>query len=89
MNEAEAGAEWSERLAAEACSDAEPLFRCGSEREKLQSCATGLGAAAVAFRAAHDLALAGIKAALKPRVLAWAEVIADPGVDAGTHILIP
>lgn len=87
-NEAEAGAAWAERLAAEACADAEPLLRCSGEREKLHSCASGLGAAAAAFRAAHDLALAGIKAALKPRVLAWAERVADPGRDEGTYMYL-
>ncbi|KAI5634711.1 COG4 transport protein domain-containing protein [Phthorimaea operculella] len=84
MNEAEAGAEWSERLAAEACADAEPLHRNQQQRDMLHSCASGLGSAAAAFRAAHELALAGIKAALKPRVMAWAEVIADPTVDEGS-----
>ncbi|XP_049870951.1 conserved oligomeric Golgi complex subunit 4 [Pectinophora gossypiella] len=81
MNEAEAGAEWSERLAAEACREAEPLLRTASERDKLVSCASGLGSAAAAFRAASDLALQGIKAALKHRVIAWAEFLADPGFE--------
>lgn len=83
MNEAESGAEWSERLAAEACAEAEPLFRSPGEREKLQSCATGLATAAAAFRAAHELALEGIKAGLKPRLHAWADFIVNPDVDPG------
>ncbi|KAL0894360.1 hypothetical protein ABMA27_012984 [Loxostege sticticalis] len=80
-NETEAGGEWSERLAAEACAEADVLVRSDSDRDKLQSCAAGLAAAAAAYRAAHELALDGIKAALKPRVVAWAEYIADPGVE--------
>lgn len=83
LAEAEAGAAWAERLAADACADAEPLLRRAGERDKLHSCAAGLGAAAAAFRAAHDLALAGVKAALKPRLSAWAEAVADPGVHPG------
>ncbi|XP_028173345.1 conserved oligomeric Golgi complex subunit 4 [Ostrinia furnacalis] len=80
-NEAEAGGEWSERLAAEACAEAEVLVRAPADRDRLLSCAAGLAAAAAAYRAAHDLALDGIKAALKPRVVAWAEYIADPGCE--------
>ncbi|GBP53187.1 Conserved oligomeric Golgi complex subunit 4 [Eumeta japonica] len=87
MSEADAGAEWAERLAAEACADAEPLFRASpaasaeGERAKFQSCAAGLAAAATAFRTAHDLALAGLCAALKPRAAAWADAIASPTVE--------
>ncbi|XP_053599927.1 conserved oligomeric Golgi complex subunit 4 [Plodia interpunctella] len=83
MNEAESGGEWSERLASEAAGEAAALCRSERELDKLQSCAAGLAAAAAAFRAAHDLALAALLAALKPKVVAWAEYIADPGLDIG------
>ncbi|XP_039764530.1 conserved oligomeric Golgi complex subunit 4 [Pararge aegeria] len=83
MNEAEAGAEWSERLAAEACREAEALVRgADTARAKLRSCAAGLGAAAAAFRAAHDLALAALRAALLPTAAAWADALVDPDTDA-------
>ncbi|XP_075991818.1 conserved oligomeric Golgi complex subunit 4 [Anticarsia gemmatalis] len=78
MNEAEAGAEWSERLATEACSASSALARSSAERDKLTSCAGGLGAAAAAFRAAHDLALAALTAAIHPRLVAWALRLVDP-----------
>lgn len=80
MNEAEAGAEWSERLAAEACSAASSagLARGEAESAKLSSCASGLGAAAAAFRAAHELALGALGASLQPRLAAWAQRLVDP-----------
>lgn len=85
MNEAEAGAEWAERLAAEACGAAGGLARGAAERAKLASCAAGLGGAAAAFRAAHDLALAALTHALQPRLLAWAHALAHPQPHAGTR----
>ncbi|XP_045761149.1 conserved oligomeric Golgi complex subunit 4 [Maniola jurtina] len=81
MNEAEAGAEWSERLADEACREAEALCRAASARAKLRSCAAGLGAAAAAFRAAHELALAALRAALMPTGAEWADALVDPDTD--------
>ncbi|KAM3959119.1 conserved oligomeric Golgi complex subunit 4 [Aphomia sociella] len=80
LNEAEAGAEWASRLAAEAVAEAEAgaLCRCARDAAKLRSCAAGLAAAAAAFRAAADLALAGLRAALQPRLAAWADALADP-----------
>ncbi|XP_060810944.1 conserved oligomeric Golgi complex subunit 4 [Amyelois transitella] len=81
MNEAEAGGEWAERLAAEAVAEAAPLCRSRRELDKLQSCAAGLGSAAAAFVAAHELSLAALAAALKHKVVAWAEYLADPGRD--------
>ncbi|XP_052756735.1 conserved oligomeric Golgi complex subunit 4 isoform X2 [Galleria mellonella] len=79
LNEAEAGGEWAERLASEAVAEAGALCRGERDAAKLASCAAGLGAAAAAFRAAHDLGLAGLRAALRPRLLAWADALADPG----------
>ncbi|XP_073967690.1 LOW QUALITY PROTEIN: conserved oligomeric Golgi complex subunit 4 [Choristoneura fumiferana] len=79
LNEAEAGGEWSMRLASEACTLAEPLFLCSTGRDKLVSCASSLSGAAAAFRAARDLALQGVAAALKHKVAAWAQALADPG----------
>ncbi|XP_072936525.1 conserved oligomeric Golgi complex subunit 4 [Epargyreus clarus] len=81
MNEAESGAEWAERLALEACSAAESACRDAGERAKLRSCAAQLAAAAPAFRAAHDLALQAVRAALQPRAALWAEVLADPDTE--------
>lgn len=83
MNECEAGAEWCEVLASEACAEAEPLYRSATERDKLQSCAAGLGGAAAALRAARDTARAAILAALKPRVNAWADALVSPQTDLG------
>lgn len=83
MNEAEAGAEWSERLASEACSVAESLLRSESERDKLQSCAAGLAGAAAAFRAASELGTAALLAALRPAVLAWAADLVAPAAGQG------
>ncbi|KAI8427339.1 hypothetical protein MSG28_001918 [Choristoneura fumiferana] len=67
------------RLASEACTLAEPLFLCSTGRDKLVSCASSLSGAAAAFRAARDLALQGVAAALKHKVAAWAQALADPG----------
>ncbi|CAB3248071.1 unnamed protein product [Arctia plantaginis] len=78
MNEAEAGAEWAERLATEACAAAGGLARGQAERDKLVSCAGGLASAAAAFRAAHDLALGALAQAVQPRLGAWAHRLADP-----------
>ncbi|KAJ8726004.1 hypothetical protein PYW07_000702 [Mythimna separata] len=78
MNEAEAGADWAERLASEACAAAAALARSAAERDKLTSCAAGLGTAAAAFRAAHDLALSALAAALHPKIVAWAQRLVDP-----------
>ncbi|KAH9636202.1 hypothetical protein HF086_007154 [Spodoptera exigua] len=75
--EAEAGADWAERLAGEACGAAGALARGPPERAKLASCAAGLAGAAAAFRAAHDLALAALTAALVPKLQAWALYIVD------------
>ncbi|XP_063891392.1 conserved oligomeric Golgi complex subunit 4 [Helicoverpa armigera] len=82
MNEAEAGAEWSERLASEACAAASSLARGPPELAKLTSCAAGLGTAAAAFRAAHELALSALVAALQPKLAAWAQRLADPAPHA-------
>ncbi|KAG6453009.1 hypothetical protein O3G_MSEX007920 [Manduca sexta] len=81
MSEAEAGAEWSERLATDAVQEGGRLARGAGERDKLASCAAGLAGAAESFRAAYDLARAALLAALKPKLLAWAEALADPGSD--------
>lgn len=77
MAEAEAGADWAERLATEACGAAGVLARTAAEREKVASCAAGLGGAAAAFRAAQDLALAALTAALTPKLQAWALHLVD------------
>ncbi|CAH2065740.1 unnamed protein product, partial [Iphiclides podalirius] len=78
LNTAESGAEWSERLAAEAVALCEPLCSAGAELAKLRSCAAGLGGAAAAFRHARHLALAALGAALQPRLDAWAARLAEP-----------
>ncbi|KPI98458.1 Conserved oligomeric Golgi complex subunit 4 [Papilio xuthus] len=75
---AECGAEWAERLAGEAVSLGGALCRRGPERDKLRSCAAGLAAAAAAFRHARHLALAALRAALQPRLHAWALHLAAP-----------
>ncbi|XP_047544631.1 conserved oligomeric Golgi complex subunit 4 [Vanessa atalanta] len=84
-DEAENGAEWAERLAEEACLEAEALWRSGGDvqsgRAKLRSCAAGLGAAAGTFRAARDLALAALRAALLPALSDWADALVDPDTD--------
>ncbi|XP_050361624.1 conserved oligomeric Golgi complex subunit 4 [Nymphalis io] len=84
-DEAENGAEWAERLAEEACVEAEALWRAGGDvasgRAKLRSCAAGLGAAAGTFRAARDLALAALRAALLPALADWADALVDPDTD--------
>ncbi|XP_063529615.1 conserved oligomeric Golgi complex subunit 4 [Cydia strobilella] len=81
LNEAESGAEWSMRLATEACTLAEPLLSTGG-RDKLVSCAESLATAAAAFKAARDLGLEGITAALKHKVTKWADAVADPDGDS-------
>ncbi|XP_046961243.1 conserved oligomeric Golgi complex subunit 4 [Vanessa cardui] len=84
-DDAENGAEWAERLAEEACAEAEALWRSGGDvhsgRAKLRSCAAGLGAAAGTFRAARDLALAALRAALLPVLSDWADALVDPDTD--------
>lgn len=87
MNEAEAGAEWAERLASEACAAASALARGGAERDKLTSCAAGLGSAAAAFRAAHELALSALAAALHPKIVAWAQRLVDPAPHTGQRLI--
>ncbi|XP_052746561.1 conserved oligomeric Golgi complex subunit 4 isoform X2 [Bicyclus anynana] len=82
VGEAAAGAEWAERLAGEACRDAEALCRSERARAKLRSCAAGLGAAAAAFRAAHELALGALRAALAPSAHQWADALVDPDPDS-------
>ncbi|XP_063618138.1 conserved oligomeric Golgi complex subunit 4 [Cydia splendana] len=81
LNEAESGAEWSMRLATEACTLAEPLLSTGG-RDKLVSCAESLATAAAAFKAARDLGLEGITAALKHKITKWADAVADPDGDS-------
>ncbi|CAH2105131.1 unnamed protein product [Euphydryas editha] len=92
-NEAESGAEWAEALAEQAVREAEALWRGAGGaggaagagqaggRDKLRSCAAGLGAAAGAFRAARDLALAALRTALLPALTAWAHALVDPDTD--------
>ncbi|RVE55165.1 hypothetical protein evm_000063 [Chilo suppressalis] len=78
MNEAESGAEWSERLAAEACEWGSSLSGGEGARERLISCAGGLAGAAGAYRAALELAQSALRAALAPPAHAWAARLAAP-----------
>ncbi|XP_059058978.1 conserved oligomeric Golgi complex subunit 4 [Achroia grisella] len=78
VNEAEAGGEWAEQLAAEAAAAAGALSNAAHGRQHAAQCAAGLAGAAAAFRAARDLALAALRAALAPRLHAWADALAAP-----------
>ncbi|XP_045510801.1 conserved oligomeric Golgi complex subunit 4 [Colias croceus] len=81
MTEAEQGAEWSERIATEACEWADALCRTDSERDKVRSCAAGFADAAAAFRSVSHMGLAALRAALQPAVAAWADYVVAPDLD--------
>lgn len=85
LSSAESGAAWAARLGAAAVAEAAGAALCRSrtERDKLQSCAAGLGAAADAFRAALAAARAALLHALAPRLAAWAELLAAPADHPG------
>ncbi|XP_038220470.1 conserved oligomeric Golgi complex subunit 4 [Zerene cesonia] len=81
MTEAEQGAEWSERIASEACEWADALCRTDSERDKVRSCAAGFADAAAAFRSVSQMGLAALRAALQPALAAWADYVVAPDLD--------
>ncbi|OWR49834.1 putative oligomeric Golgi complex subunit 4 like protein [Danaus plexippus plexippus] len=82
LAEAEAGAEWTERLATEACSEAEAAARASAGAcDKLRSCAAGLSGAAASFRAVTELGVSSLRAALLPAVTAWGDALVDPDSD--------